>query len=108
MRATGIRLVATLFVANKFGVDNILVLGALLVKKMHDGLLGLLHHLLVTSSGVQGDSRIRQTQLIVGHRSQQGLDQHPGIWIHNWPAGIHIRQTFLIACEEYGICCLMP
>jgi len=73
MRTTGIRLVATLFVASKFGVNNMPVqpqgvLGAFLAKTMHDVLLGLPHHLLVTSRGVQGDSRVRQTQLIVGHR----------------------------------------
>jgi len=37
----------------------------------------------VTFSGIPGDSRVRQTQLIVVYRSQQGLDQHLGIWIHN-------------------------
>ena len=138
MRATGIRLVATLFVASKgvkktkgyafrrqfhekpsvipscrhvCGANNILVqpqgvLGALLVKNMHDGLLGLLHHLLVTSSSVQGESRITNPQLIFGHRSQHGRNRQPGIWIDNWPAGIHNRHMLLTACQQYGICCL--
>ena len=24
----------------------------------------------------------------------------------NWRAGIHIRQTVLIACQRYNLCCL--
>lgn len=37
----------------------------------------------VTFSGTPGDSCVKQTQVIVVHRSQQGLDQHPGSWSHN-------------------------